>query len=152
MIAGDLVHVQDQMALTPCLRKALSFLRWTNLTDLPEGKIEIEGERIYALVQRYDTAATDTQKFEFHRKFIDVQYVVSGEEIIGWAPVERMAITEAYDEVKDVALGTVPWSEVTPVYLSAGQLVVLYPEDAHAPKLAAGKSSQVNKIVVKVAV
>jgi YhcH/YjgK/YiaL family protein len=152
MIAGDLVHVEDQMAVTPCLRKALSFLRWTNLQDLPEGKIEIEGERIYALVQCYDTAATDRPKFEFHRKFIDVQYIVSGEEIIGWASVERMAITEAYDEVKDVALGTVPSSEVTPVHLSAGQLVVLYPEDAHAPKLAAGKPSRVNKVVVKVAV
>ena len=152
MIASDLKHVEDQLAMTPCLQKALSFLRWTNVSELAEGKVEIEGERIYALVQCYDTLAADKLKLEFHRKFIDVQYIVSGEEVIGWASVERVAITEAYDEEKDIAFGTAPLGEVTPVHLSAGQLVVLYPEDAHAPKLAAGKPSPVKKIVVKVAV
>jgi biofilm protein TabA len=152
MIASDLKHVEDQLAVTPCLQKALSFLRWTNVSELVEGKIEIEGERIYALVQCYDTLAADEPKFEFHRKFIDVQYIVSGEEVIGWASVERVAITQVYDEDKDIAFGTVPLSEVTPVHLCVGQLVVLYPEDAHAPKLAAGKLSPVKKIVVKVAV
>jgi biofilm protein TabA len=96
--------------------------------------------------------ATDKPKLEFHRKYIDVQYMASGEEVIGWASVERVTITAAYDEEKDIAFGTAPLSEVTPLHLSAGQLVVLYPKDAHAPKLAAGKPSQVKKIVVKVAV
>lgn len=152
MIASDLKLVKEEMAVTPCLQKALGFLRWTNVSELAEGKIEIEGERIYALVQCHDTVATDKPKFEFHRKFIDVHYMVSGEEVIGWAPVERVAITEAYDEAKDVAFGTVPSSEVTPLHVRAGQLVVLYPEDAHAPRLAAGRASPVKKIVVKVAV
>jgi biofilm protein TabA len=152
MIAGDLRHVEDQMAVTPCLQKAISFLRWTNLRDLQEGKVEIEGERIYALVQCYDTVASAELEFEFHRRFIDVQYIVSGEEIIGWALAERMAITAAYDEAKDIAFGTLPSGEVTPVHLGAGQLVVLFPEDAHAPKLAAGAPAPVKKIVVKVAV
>ena len=152
MVASDLKHVEDQLAVTPCLQKALSFLRWTNVSELVEGKIEIEGERIYALVQCHDTEATDKPKLEFHRRFIDAHYIVSGEEVIGWAPAERLTITEAYDEKKDVAFGTAPLSEVTPVYVSAGQLAVFYPEDAHAPKLAAGKPSRVKKIVVKVAV
>src|SRR5512136_672205 len=106
MVASDLKHVEDQLAVTPCLQRALSFLRWTNVSELAEGKVEIEGERIYALVQCYDTVATDKPKLEFHRRYIDVQYMASGEEVIGWASVERVTITEAYDEEKDIAFGT----------------------------------------------
>ena len=69
MITSDLKHIEDQLAVTPCLQKALSFLRWTNVSELAEGKVEIEDRRIYALVQGYDTVATDTPKLEFHRKF-----------------------------------------------------------------------------------
>jgi YhcH/YjgK/YiaL family protein len=63
-----------------------------------------------------------------------------------------MAITEAYDADKDIGFGTVIKGRWTPLFLQAGQLAVLYPEDGHAPKLAAGASSSVMKIVVKVAV
>ena len=62
-----------------------------------------------------------------------------------------MVITEEYDEEKDICFGTAPEGEVTPVYLKAGQLTVLYPEDGHAPRLAAGRPSHVFKIVVKIA-
>ena len=82
---------------------------------------------------------------------MDIQYIVSGEEILGWAPAGRMVISEAYDTEKDVCFGTVPKGEITPVYLQAGQVAVLYPEDGHAPKLAAGSPSAVIKIVVKIA-
>ncbi|HEX9114382.1 MAG TPA: YhcH/YjgK/YiaL family protein, partial [Nitrospirota bacterium] len=74
-----------------------------------------------------------------------------GGEIIGWAPAEGIAVREVYDEDKDICFGaaTGKW---TPVFLQAGQMAVLFPEDGHAPRLAAGSPSRVMKIVVKVAV
>jgi YhcH/YjgK/YiaL family protein len=78
--------------------------------------------------------------------------MVSGEEVIGWAPVERMRVTEDYDPARDIAFGSVRAGEMTPVFLAAGQLMVLYPEDGHAPRLAAGAPAMVMKIVVKVIV
>lgn len=152
MIATDLQHAESQGVTTPSLQKAINFLRHTDLQALPEGKVVIDGDRVFALVQLYDSIVTDAPKFEAHRKYIDVQYVASGEEIIGWAPVESMNITLPYVEDKDICLGTMPAGKMTPVYLSVGQLAVLYPEDGHAPRLAAGKSSPVRKVVVKVAV
>jgi biofilm protein TabA len=94
----------------------------------------------------------DPPRFEHHRRYIDIQFIVAGEEVIGWAPADRMQVTEAYDPEKDIAFGTVPAGEATPVRLAAGELAVLYPEDGHAPRLAAGRPSPVFKIVVKVAV
>ena len=152
MLVSDLDHIDHQIALTPGLQKALAFLRTRNLHGLPDGRVEIDGDRMFALVQRYETMMTDAPKFECHRKYIDVQFIVSGEEVIGWAPVELMTITEAYDADKDICFGTVAKGKWTRAYLQAGQLGVLWPEDGHAPKLASGASSPVMKIVVKVAV
>lgn len=150
MIVTDLDHIEHQVVMTPGLQKAFDFLRMRAIRDLADGKIEIDEQRVFALVQRYETVMTGDPKFECHRKYIDVQYIVSGEEVIGWAPVERMTITEAYDVDKDICFGTVAQGGMTPVHLKAGQLAVLYPEDGHAPKLAARAPSPVMKIVVKV--
>ena len=77
---------------------------------------------------------------------------MSGDEVIGWVPLSRMTITDAYDVAKDICFGTVAKGKWTRTHLQAGQLAVLWPEDGHAPKLASGASSPVMKIVVKVAV
>lgn len=152
MIVTDLKHIDHRTPMTPALNKAMAFLRQQDLQNLADGKVVIDGDRVFANVQRYETMMMADPKFEHHRKHIDVQYMVSGEEIIGWAPMDMMAITEAYDADKDIGFGTVIKGRWTPLFLQAGQLAVLYPEDGHAPKLAAGASSSVMKIVVKVAV
>jgi biofilm protein TabA len=150
MIVTDLNHADHQIALTPALDKAIAFLRRPALAALSDGKVEIDGDRVFAMVQRYSTMKSDAPKFEYHRTYIDVQFIVSGEEVIGWAPIERMAVTEPYAADKDICFGSVGKGKWTPVSVQAGQLAVLWPEDGHAPKLAAGEPTAVMKIVVKV--
>jgi len=151
MIIADLKHLASQAPSSPGLRAAIEFLGRKDIRELADGRFEIDGDRVFAMVQRYETALTGAPKFEGHRKFIDVQFIVSGEEIIGWTPIGRMTVTEAYDSEKDVCFGTAKAGEWTPVRLEAGQAAVLWPEDGHAPKLAAGAPSPVMKVVVKVA-
>lgn len=151
MIVTDLKHIDHQACITTALKKAIDFLRRPDIGNMADGRVDIDGDRVFALVQRYETIITDVPRFEYHRKYIDIQYIVSGEEVMGWAPAEQMTVTEAYDGNRDICFGTVPEGEMTPVYLKGGKLAVLYPEDGHAPKLAAGRSSFVSKIVVKVA-
>jgi len=152
MIITDLAHAAGQLPPVPGLAKALEFLRGPGVNALADGRYELDGERVFALVQHYGTAAAGAPRFEAHRKYIDVQFIAVGAEVIGWAPLGRLAVTEAYSAEKDVCFGTVPPGEWTPARLEAGQLAVLYPEDAHAPRLAAGAAALVVKIVVKVAV
>ncbi|HXY61805.1 MAG TPA: YhcH/YjgK/YiaL family protein [Nitrospirota bacterium] len=152
MIASDLKHIESQLAMTPFMKKAIEFLRLRGIYDLPDGRVEIDGRRVFAIVQRYETTDTSSPKFEYHKKYIDVQYIAVGKEIIGWVPAESIKITEAYDAVKDAAFGAAEAGTWTPLSLQAGQLAVLYPEDGHASRLACGQSSAVMKIVVKVEV
>jgi YhcH/YjgK/YiaL family protein len=151
MIVTDLAHLERQIAMTPSFRKALQFLRQPGLAELPDGTVTLDGKRVFAIVQRYETIATHAPRFEYHRDYIDVQYVVTGEEVIGWAPAAVMAVTEPYDAEKDIAFGTVDRDRWTAVRLGAGQAAVLYPEDGHAPRLSAGTVGPVVKVVVKIA-
>ena len=152
MIVTDLKDIDHQISMTLALKKAIEFLRLRGIHDLPDGKVEIEGNEVFAVVQRYETIKADAPKFEYHRKYIDVQFIVKGEEVIGWAPADRVTISEPYDADRDICFGTAGKGEWTPVFLRAGQLAVLWPEDGHAPKLAAGAPTAVMKVVVKVAV
>ena len=75
------------------------------------------------------------------------------EEIIAWANIDDVTVTTAYDVDKgDFWLGNAPAERVTNIRLKGGQLAVLYPTDAHAPRRAAGASAPVRKLVVKVAI
>ncbi|MFZ2411772.1 MAG: YhcH/YjgK/YiaL family protein [Candidatus Methanoperedens sp.] len=152
MIVTRLNLIDKQVAMTSALRKAIDFLQRPDLHNMADGRMEIDGQQVFALLQRYETLVMDAPTIEYHRAYLDVQYIVSGEEIIGWTPIEHMTITEPYNADRDVCLGTVPQRLLTPVHLQAGQLAVLYPEDGHAPRMAAGKPSRVFKVVVKVAV
>jgi YhcH/YjgK/YiaL family protein len=153
MIVANLVHLAEQAAMSPALRKTVDFLRRAEGQTLPpDGRIEIDGENAYALVQSYETLLGDDWVVEGHRRYLDLHYMVTGEEVIGWAASDRVEVTTPYDAVKDTWLGRVPTSEVTRVRLAAGQAVLLYPGDAHAPRQATSCPVQVRKIVAKIAI
>ncbi len=93
----------------------------------------------------------DDPTFEAHREYIDIQYVVSGTEILGWVPLDAVTTTVPYNAEKDAVLGKVPDDEWTPVRFQTGQVIVLYPTDAHAPGLAIDQPEYIKKIVMKIA-
>jgi len=153
MIVSELDHMPGQIAPTPNMQRALDFLRQVRGVNLPDGRVEIDGDRVFALVQSYETvAASAPVLFEVHRKHIDVQYVTAGQEVIGWASTDRLTVTADYDEAKEAWFGTLEAADTTFVRLAAGELAVFYPTDGHAPRLAAGAPAAVKKIVVKVVV
>lgn len=120
--------------------------------NTPVGRQEIDGENVYAIVQKYTTKPAEQAKFEAHRKYIDIQFLFAGKESILWAPLSAMKkVTMPFDEKKDAALyALVP--EGWPLHLTAGQFTILFPEDAHAPGCAWGEPAEAIKVVVKVKV
>lgn len=152
MILTDLKNAESRLPEAAAFKLALDFLRRSDLRALPDGKYEIDGERVFAMVQRYETLVLAEPKFEAHRKYIDLQFLADGAELIGWAPLGKMAVVEVYDGEKDACFGAVPHGAWTPLRLGPGQLAVLDPEDAHAPRLAAGIPGRVTKVVVKISV
>ena len=153
MIVAPLEELYAQSPASARMKQALDYLAQARSAGLADGRYEIDGDRVYALVQSYETLpAGDDAKYEAHRNYIDVQFIVDGIEAMGWAPLEAMVENKPYTPEKDVVLGTCPPAAATLVKVTAGQAAIFYPADAHAPKLAAGAPCPVKKIVVKVAV
>ena len=152
MIVTDLKYAVDQVILSSDIKKALAFLQETNLQELPVGRIDIDGDTVFALVQSYQNRMEHhNPKFELHRKYVDVQYLISGAEIMGWAMHDAFTQTTPYNEETDVILGTIPAGVWTPVKFPAGRIIVLYPTDAHASGLAVDQPEDVKKVIIKVA-
>ena len=151
MIVAKLERAAEQTVRTPAMGKAFRFLLESRSKSLAEGRIELDGDRVFALVQSYETKKADQPKWEAHRKYIDVQYVAAGQEVIAWASADHLTVTADYDEAKEAWFGTLQAADTTFVRLAAGELAVLYPTDGHAPRLVAGAPAAVKKIVVKVA-
>jgi YhcH/YjgK/YiaL family protein len=151
MIVCDLDELRQQVVLTPNMKTAVEFLETSGRSELAEGRVVVDGEKVYVEVQAYDSVERDAERFEGHRKYIDIQFVVSGEEIISWTSMKNVTETKAYDAEHDYWLGSAPADKITEVRLGAGQLAVLYPSDPHAPRKAIGSAAPVRKLVVKVA-
>ncbi len=151
MIVANLEHLKDQVVLTPNMETAIAFLTEHGTEHHPAGRVVVDGENVFVEVQAYDTIAEGEPTFEGHRSYIDIQYVVEGEEIIAWTNIDDVTVTKPYDTTGgDAWLGTAPAETVTNVHLKGGQLAVLYPTDGHAPRRAVGASAPVRKLVVKV--
>ena len=118
--------------------------------DTPSGRHEIEGERVFAVVDRYHTAPGTEKRFETHRRHLDIQLVVSGRERILHAPLEALELAEPHDEARDVAFYHDPKASSS-VLMLPGDFAILLPGDGHKPGCMAGGREAVTKVVVKVA-
>lgn len=146
MIIDKLSNASMYYALSPRLERALRFLEVLDPATAATGRHEIAGEQVFALVQEYDSKPMAEGFWEAHRLYMDVQYVASGVEQIGYAHVDSLHSGE-YDAAKDF----LPLSgEGQFLQVSAGFFMILGPQDAHMPGMAAGESVPVKKIVVKV--
>ena len=120
-------------------------------TQKAPGAYEIQGKEIVALVQEYETAPANVAPWETHNYHLDVQYLVSGEEKIGYGRRENVVPTQAYNQKDDYDLiKAVPGDYYS---IKDDGFMILFPEDAHQPRVAAGdKGMKVKKICIKVLV
>ena len=129
---------------------AVTFMKNLDFAAQPLGKYEVDADFYYVL-QAYDSKSEETARYEAHRKYVDVQFIVEGCERIDIAPLNGLAVETDYAEEKDVMFLQAP-AQAAQAVLTAGGYVVLYPEDAHRPGVAVDKPAAVKKIVGKVRV
>jgi YhcH/YjgK/YiaL family protein len=129
------------------IKKSFDYIKQTDLKTIKPGKYEIDGENIFALISEYKTKSEQEGKLEAHRKYIDVQYVISGEEQMGYVPLNGQQILEPYKEENDIVFFT---GDKSFTKVSEGMFAIFFPEDVHMPGISTGKISDVKKLVIKV--
>lgn len=129
--------------------KAIDFLKNSDLEGMMPGRYEIDGSDVFANVTEYTTVPWEEARFESHRDYTDIQYMIRGSEVMTYAPAQELTVEVPYDEEKDCAL----YDDGNPglkVVVRAGEYMIFNPWDGHKPKAADGQPSPIKKVIVKI--
>lgn len=146
MVVDNIQQASLYYALSPGIETALRYLASTDLQAAQPGRHELAGG-CFALVQDYDTMPREEKKWEAHRKYIDVQFIARGIELMGYADCSMLRMVEEYDDAKDVEFLEGDGSFVV---AREAVFIILFPRDAHMPGVAEISPGPVRKVVVKV--
>lgn len=148
MILDTIQRSHHYEELHPLFARAFGMLRSLDLAALAAGRHEIDGDRLYLSIDHVQGRTPAGARLEHHRRYIDIQVCIEGEDRIGWMPVECCQNRDgAFDPTLDVGFFLEePHSWLT---LRPGTFAVFFPADAHAPLAGAGA---VKKAIMKVLV
>ncbi len=149
MIKDNILNSDRYFHLSEGIKKGLEWICCTNLDELQDGRYEINGDNLYASIQTYETK--EDAKYEAHRKYIDIQFIISGSEKIGVININNCKTVIEYDSKKDIEF----YDNLVKdnyIVLSKGDFAILYPDDAHKPSISDNEKQTVKKLVIKVAV
>lgn len=147
MILDVLENASRYLALNKGFAKGFEFLLRPDLQELPVGKYELDGDRVYAMVSKNPGRTKEEALLETHEKYIDIQLVLAGTDTMGWKPRSSCKQPSgAYEQTSDVQFFTdEPDAWLT---TQSGAFAIFFPEDAHMPLIS---PAQIHKVVVKVA-
>ena len=148
MIIDKLQNLKDYAALHPQFRKVVEFLSNNDLQQLEAGKHEIGVEGGFVNVQEAKGKTSHEAVLEIHRKMIDIQVPLSGEETFGYTPTQDLPDAD-FDEEKDIAFFPDEESQ-SYVTCKQGMFVIFFPQDGHAPCISA--ESHIKKAIFKIPV
>lgn len=148
MILDDIKNHQLYKNIDHNLALGLDYIVKTNFSEISPGKYNIKGEDVFAIVDEYFTKQEEESELEAHRKYVDIQYMINGEEYIQVAPLNQQKISKDFPE-NDL---TFYKGKGQKIKLSAGQFMIFFQTDAHGPGIQIQQSEQVKKVVVKVAI
>jgi len=147
VIIDKLANAHLYEGVRPRLKMALDYLRETDLTELPVGEYEIDGDNVFIQIHEYETKSSEEARFECHSRYADVQYIIRGEEKMGYTNVENTRVVEELKEKDLYFLETVAEDRFL---VKEGMFALFTPEDAHMPGMYTSAPRPVKKAVVKV--
>ncbi len=127
----------------------LALLNEESVQQSAPGKYEVEGDNLFYIVDEYETKQFEEGHFEIHRKYMDIQYIVSGTECIGTAPLAGLKEETSYDGQTDLAFYHYEPS-MSKLTLKQEMFAIFWPNEPHMPCRIAKKKEPVKKIVVKI--
>ncbi len=148
MIIDSMKNKARYFSVHPAFEKAFGFIEKCLEENLPDGRYEIEGDKVFANVQSY-TPGENKSRFEAHRKYADIQFIASGEEYMECTNISKGTTAEKYNPEKDVEFFSAP-ADVR-FTLQGGEFAVFFPQDLHNPGIKGASGLPVKKILIKLA-
>ena len=150
MIFDTIENAKTYKGLNERVDRALEEVQKYTAENFPAERAVLDGDNLFLNFASYETHPADKALAEAHRQYLDVMYMVEGEEIIYVKPTDKLQnITKEYDPAIEALLGDLD-ADATPIRLQAGSCVVLFPQDAHSPGCCVDAPQKIKKIIGKV--
>jgi len=146
MIIDKVENLNLYASLSKRLAKGIDYIINSDFSGIELGTYNIDGDDVFAMVQEYETKKIEKCKLEGHVKYIDIQYIIEGEEHIGLTSKTNQELEERNDE-DDYAFYK---GESTLFKFDPSVFGIFFPDDLHMPCVGLNQISKVRKIVVKV--
>jgi uncharacterized protein, YhcH/YjgK/YiaL family len=147
MILDKIENAHFYFAISDNLKKGFDFITSTDLINKEVGKYEIDGKEVFAMISEYESKAHEDCRPEAHKAYADIQFIISGKEAIGYAPLSGQTPTTEFNPDKDIVFYA---SETVQLNLETGMFAVFFPQDVHRPCMQIDGPEKVKKVVVKV--
>lgn len=150
MFLGHLQH--STFAMPAAIASALDYLRHTDFSQMEPGRYPVDGDNVFAMVQDPMTQAWETGLPEFHARYIDIQYLLEGEETIGYS-LANPALEKITDQLAERDIAFVAQQEnETRLILTPGMFAIFFPGELHRPCRASNAPMMIKKVVLKISV
>ena len=147
--SSDLERLRKEYAKNPKRwEMAFDFFKNTDLEKIAVGHYDIDGKNVYATIQQYETRNEENTRFEAHKVYADIQYLIQGQEKIGLTDFAHLETSVPYNMEKDIAFYT---SKEEQYHLAdTSQFFLFFPSDPHRPCVKVDKNQPVKKLVIKI--
>ena len=131
------------------LKEAFEYLEKSDFSCLSIGKFDMGYEKVFGIYQEYTTHRIEGHIWEAHKKYLDLQFLITGEELVSVSPLSSIIVSREYSEEADVLLGTAKGNTKL-ISLNKDEFIILFPNEAHMPAISDSTISNNKKIVVKI--
>lgn len=147
MILASIKDAARIAPLHPAFQMVFDYVATHDLLHAPAGRITLDGEKVFINVDDALLRKQEEQSLEIHRRYIDIHFPLSGNERVGWTPLNELHVESQapFDTERDLAL--FPQQAKTYFTATPGDFYIMFPEDAHAPIIGSGS---LRKIIAKV--
>jgi len=133
----------NNLSLYPNLpEQILSFIQGN---QFQEGRTDIEGDNFFAIGLNYETKNQSDGLWEAHRKYLDIHYIVQGQELVHISHIDSMIVSNDYQDDYQLFEG----DKMHEVLLKKDDFLVLYPHEVHKTSIMNNEVSNVKKFVFK---
>lgn len=149
MILDQIQNAPLYYHLNPLFKQAFDYLMNHSFTEMENGVYEVNGKKVLAIVNSYETESASSRVWEGHKKYIDIQFVAKGAENMGYSPIQFATAVQDYDVENDFTKFDAIGNEIT---VPENYFTIFFPSDVHKPNLIHHQSGFVKKVVMKVRV
>ena len=149
MIFDKVENISLYRGMHAGIDQAIDLIKSNHFDEAELGKTVIDGDNLFYLVQAYETKSASETKLETHNRYIDIQFMVKGDEMMGFANKSELTVLTEYDDTSDIQFFE---GKYLPLLVKEGYFAIFFPNDAHKPGNSVESPKQVKKIVFKIAV